>query len=149
MPDSDDSERRVAVPKPAPASAMSVHPSPTGPSMPRRSLTGSTSNRSQPHKIALVTGAAQGIGRAIAIRLAEDGFDVAINDLEPKKDLLEGLLNEISTQGCRPCVVCADVSVEAQVKDMVDTVVETLGGLDVVRVLCSPDHMVWLVPLRP
>lgn len=89
---------------------------------------------SRPQKIALVTGAAQGIGRAIAIRLADDGLDVAVNDLAPNKDLLEALSNEISAKGYRSCIVCADVSVEAQVKGMIDTVVEVLGGLDVVRV---------------
>lgn len=95
----------------------------------------STANAVEPRppKIALVTGAAQGIGRAIAIRLAGDGLDVAINDLALNMALLETLSNEITAQGRRSCIVCADISVEAHVKDMVNTVVEALGGLDVVR----------------
>ncbi|KAF9223080.1 NAD(P)-binding protein [Gyrodon lividus] len=85
----------------------------------------------QTRKIALVTGAGQGIGRAIAIRLADDGLDVALNDIHAKKDLLEVLSNEIRTKGCRSCVICADVSVEEEVQEMIDTVVQELGGLDV------------------
>lgn len=48
---------------------------------------------------AIVTGASQGIGRAIALRLADDGFDVAINDLSAAKDNLETLRQEIVAKG--------------------------------------------------
>ncbi|KAF7328692.1 NAD(P)-binding protein [Mycena sanguinolenta] len=66
-----------------------------------------------PKGIALVTGAAQGIGRSIALRLAEDGFDVAINDIPDNSKHL------------------ADVSQEESVKEMVAEVVKAHGGLDV------------------
>jgi len=83
--------------------------------------------------VALVTGASQGIGRAIALRLADDGFDVAINDLPSAKDNLESLSQELISKGRRTCIVTGDVSVEAEVQSMVSTVVEQLGELNVVR----------------
>ncbi|KAJ6545399.1 acetoin reductase family protein [Mycena capillaripes] len=81
--------------------------------------------------IAVVTGAAQGIGRAIALRLAGDGFDVALNDIASKSALLDGVKAEIIALGRRSATFCGDVSVDADVKAMVDGVVAALGGLDV------------------
>jgi NAD(P)-dependent dehydrogenase (short-subunit alcohol dehydrogenase family) len=83
-------------------------------------------------RIALVTGAAQGIGRSIALRLAED-FDVAINDIPANSQALDSLFAEITAKGRRSCSVLADISVEDQVKSMISTVVTGLGGLDVVH----------------
>ncbi|KAK0439419.1 acetoin reductase family protein [Armillaria borealis] len=81
--------------------------------------------------VAIVTGAGQGIGRAIALRLADDGFDVAINDLPRKSEALELLSAEISAKGRRSCIIPADVSVEEEVEIMVTKVVTELGRLDV------------------
>ncbi|KAF7342971.1 L-2,3-butanediol dehydrogenase [Mycena venus] len=81
---------------------------------------------------ALVTGAAQGIGRAIALRLAADGFDVGVNDIASKAAQLDKVKQEIIAAGRRSAVFCADVSVDSEVKDMVAGVVAALGGLDVV-----------------
>jgi NAD(P)-dependent dehydrogenase (short-subunit alcohol dehydrogenase family) len=83
-------------------------------------------------RIAIVTGAAQGIGRAIALRLADDGLDVAINDLEIKRSSLQEIQAIIIAKGRKSIICTGDVSSEAAVKSMVDTVVESLGGLDVV-----------------
>ena len=86
--------------------------------------------------VAVVTGAAQGIGRAIALRMAADGFDVAINDLDNKRQQLECLAEEISAKGRRAYIALADVSSDDQVRVMVANVVKELGSLDVVS-LCS------------
>lgn len=82
--------------------------------------------------VSLVTGSGQGIGRAIALRLADDQYDVAINDISPNKANLELLKEEIEAKGRRALIVIADVSQEEQVQGMVDSVVKTLGSLDVV-----------------
>jgi NAD(P)-dependent dehydrogenase (short-subunit alcohol dehydrogenase family) len=82
--------------------------------------------------VALVTGAAQGIGRAIALRLATDGFNVAVNDIASKEQHLDSLVNEITAKGRLANALIADVSVQKQAKSMVEDVVKKLGGLDVV-----------------
>ena len=81
--------------------------------------------------VALVTGAAQGIGCAIALRLAADGFDVAINDRDHLKPSLKSLAGDISAKGRRVYIAIADVSSDEQVRAMVKIVVKELGSLDV------------------
>jgi NAD(P)-dependent dehydrogenase (short-subunit alcohol dehydrogenase family) len=85
-------------------------------------------------KVALVTGAARGIGRAIALRLAHDGLDVAVNDITSSPEL-DGLVQEIKNKGRRSLAVPADISLETEVEKAVQKVAQDLGGLDVVRSL--------------
>ncbi|KAJ7809434.1 hypothetical protein B0H13DRAFT_2385249 [Mycena leptocephala] len=81
---------------------------------------------------ALVTGAAQGIGRAIALQLAADGFDVALNDIASKGPQLDAVKEEVIKVGRRAAVFPADISIDAEVKSMVAGAVKAFGGLDMV-----------------
>ncbi len=81
-------------------------------------------------QVALVTGAGRGIGRAIALRLAEAGAAVAISDMEA--DTAESVAVEVRGAGGTALAVAADVSDEAAVKSMVRACTDELGGLDVV-----------------
>ena len=85
----------------------------------------------QTTKVALVTGAARGIGRAIALRLAHDGLDVAVNDKSSSPEL-DALVREIESKGRRSLAVPADISVEPEVEKIIQKAVQDLGSLDVV-----------------
>ncbi|WP_315770149.1 acetoin reductase [Rhodococcoides kroppenstedtii] len=80
-------------------------------------------------QVALVTGAGRGIGRAIALRLARDGADVALLDVHA--DTLDAVADEVRDLGRRAVTVTADVGDRGQVADAVDRTVAELGGLDI------------------
>ncbi len=88
-------------------------------------------------RIALVTGGGSGIGQAIAVRLAEEGCDVAINYLKSREgaEETERLVGECCSQvkdcGAKNLLVQADVSKEDEVIRMVDTVAKEFGGLEI------------------
>ncbi|MEJ5084808.1 acetoin reductase [Brucella pseudogrignonensis] len=81
-------------------------------------------------KVALVTGAAQGIGRGIALRLAKDGFDIALVDL--KADKLESVKKEVEALGRKASTFSADVSKRDDVYAAIDHAEKALGGFDVI-----------------
>jgi 3-oxoacyl-[acyl-carrier protein] reductase len=81
-------------------------------------------------KVALVTGAQQGIGRAIAVELAREGADVGVNFLDDAKKA-EGVADEIRALGRRAVTVQADVAQAASVHAMVAAVVAGLGPPEV------------------
>jgi len=81
-------------------------------------------------KVALVTGANQGIGRGIALALAEAGADVALNDLEHTA-ASDDVVAEIEKMGRRALVVPGDVADYAAVDGIVANTVEQLGQLDI------------------
>lgn len=80
-------------------------------------------------KVALVTGAGQGIGRGIALRLASDGADVAIVDLNQGK--MDDVAAEVRDLGRKATTFRADVSKREDVFAAVDHAEKTLGGFDI------------------
>jgi 3-oxoacyl-[acyl-carrier protein] reductase len=81
-------------------------------------------------RVALVTGAGRGIGRAIALILAEAGADVAVNYRE-RAEPAEATAKDIRQLGRRVEVVQADVARAAEVARLVDTVERRLGPVDI------------------
>ena len=81
-------------------------------------------------RIALVTGAARGIGKAIALALAEAGADVAVNYRAREADAL-AVADAVRDFGRRTMTVRADVSDSSAVKSMVEAIADELGGVDV------------------
>ncbi len=88
------------------------------------------------HKIALITGAARGIGRGIAVCLAEEGADVVVNDLPPATGTgitdVRGTAAEVEALGARALVTYGDVSDREQVAALFDAAVAHFGHVDVV-----------------
>jgi NAD(P)-dependent dehydrogenase (short-subunit alcohol dehydrogenase family) len=82
-------------------------------------------------RIGLVTGAQQGIGRAIAVALAREGADVAINFLDDRT-AATGVAGEVKAFGRRALLVAGDVSRRPDVEAMVEAVVTELGPPDIV-----------------
>jgi 3-oxoacyl-[acyl-carrier protein] reductase len=81
-------------------------------------------------KVALVTGSGRGIGKAIAMKLAENGATLVINDVGDNVPA-DQTVSEIKNLGRQAMAIMADVSSSADVTRMVDTAIATFGKVDI------------------
>lgn len=80
-------------------------------------------------KVALVTGAGRGIGKGIALRLAQHGADVVVNDINP--DTVEQTAKEVQALGRQALAIPADISKTAEIDRMFDVLMKSFGRLDI------------------
>jgi 3-oxoacyl-[acyl-carrier protein] reductase len=82
-------------------------------------------------RVGIVTGSARGIGQAIALKLAEVGADVVVNDISAAAESLENVAEEIRAMNRQSLAVAADVSSPDDVARLVETAVKTYGRVDI------------------
>jgi NAD(P)-dependent dehydrogenase (short-subunit alcohol dehydrogenase family) len=96
----------------------------------RHKLTNSTNTADLSGKVAVVTGAAAGLGRAEAIGLARAGATVVVNDIAGALDASD-VIDEINTAGSKAVAVSGDISQRATADELISTA-DGLGGLSIV-----------------
>ena len=82
-------------------------------------------------RVAIVTGSARGIGQAIALKLAEDGASVVVNDIEAAAESLQKVAREITALKRQSLAVTADVSSAEDVNRLVETAAAKFGRIDI------------------
>lgn len=82
-------------------------------------------------KTAIITGSSRGIGAAIALRLAKDGCNIALNDLNESMFENNSITDAIRALGVEAEIFCADVSNYGQCEEMVKAVKERFGTVDI------------------
>lgn len=80
------------------------------------------------NRVAVVTGSARGIGRAIALKLAEVGATVVVNDID---EAVKGVAEEIRATGRQSLAILADVSLSPDVARMVEETIAAYGKVDI------------------
>ena len=98
-------------------------------------------NKRFDNKICIVTGAAQGIGRGVAIRLANEGAKVVMADFSP---LVEDVLVEITTNGGDAITIQANLETYQGAQDTVNKAIETYGRVDVL--VNNVGGAIWMKP---
>jgi 3-oxoacyl-[acyl-carrier protein] reductase len=81
-------------------------------------------------KTAYITGAGRGIGRAIALKLAADGANVVLNDLD--QEPAAAVAAEIEAMGCRALAIPGSVTAEGFANDFINAGLDKFGGIDVI-----------------
>ncbi len=81
-------------------------------------------------KVAIVTGSSRGIGKAIAVELAQEGFRVVIN-YSNNQLAAEEVLEEVKSTGSSGMIIGADVSVSESAQDLIDKTIKEYGQVDV------------------
>jgi 3-oxoacyl-[acyl-carrier protein] reductase len=81
-------------------------------------------------KVALVTGGSGGIGRAVCLRLAQDGFDVAVH-YNRNADSAQSVCREIEALGGHAVALCANLAESSACTELIEACVSQLGALDV------------------
>jgi 3-oxoacyl-[acyl-carrier protein] reductase len=90
-------------------------------------------------KIAVVTGASQGIGKAVATRLASDGATVVIN-FNKNSEMANELVSELKNKGFKASAFRADVSKGAECRALIEHVVDTFGVVDILVSNAGVEH---------
>ena len=98
-------------------------------------------------KKALVIGARRNMGKGFALGLAEAGADVAVTDLNIESGQLLSVSEEIKAMGRQSISIKTDISSEANVKEMVDTVMKEFGSIDILMNVAVMYHMKSVVDL--
>ena len=83
------------------------------------------------NKVVLITGGGRGIGKAIALELAKNNYDIVINYLTSKEDAMKLKETIINNYGVRCLAIKADVSSEDEVDQMITTIENELQGVDI------------------
>ncbi len=82
-------------------------------------------------KVAIITGASKGIGKAIAIAFAREGAHLSLNFLQQPEDEVKKLTDELQSFGSRVITVRGDISKEETVKHLVEQTLNTFGKIDI------------------
>lgn len=80
-------------------------------------------------KVAIITGASRGIGRALALRFAEEGAKLLLTTTNPER--AAGVVNEIKAKGAEAVAMKADISVENDTKKIAEKVMQQYGKVDI------------------
>ena len=81
-------------------------------------------------KVAFITGGSRGIGKEVALKFADNGYNIVINYVSDKTDT-KGLEKEFTKRGVEALIIKADVTNTEQIENLVNEVIEKFGKIDV------------------
>lgn len=85
---------------------------------------------SQSNKVALITGSGRGIGKAIALKMAESGADIIVNDIEGSSGAPE-VVEKVKSIGRQAVFIPADISIASDVANLVEKAIEGFSKIDI------------------